>query len=211
MNNINIHHRTLGVNFSAEGIAEATLWAPEVDHVSLVIHGKEEISLEKEALGYWRTSTDRIRHGDLYRFRLNDDKELPDPVSLSQPEGVHGPSQAINLRSFSSDEDDATWKNIPQENYIIYELHTGTFSDKGNFEGIEEKLDYLKDLGITAIELLPVSQFPGARNWGYDGVFPFAVQDSYGGLARNGRLFPPPSRTSESKIGDHHQQNSYIC
>ncbi len=181
MNNINIHHRTLGINFSAEGIAEATLWAPEVDHVSLVIHGKEEISLEKEAMGYWKTSTDKIRHGDLYRFRLNDDKELPDPVSLSQPEGVHGPSQAINLRRFSSDDDDATWKNIPQENYIIYELHTGTFSDKGNFEGIEEKLDYLKDLGITAIELLPVSQFPGTRNWGYDGVFPFAVQDSYGG------------------------------
>src|SRR5690606_34949823 len=90
--------------------------------------------------------------------------------------------------SFQELQEDSTWKNLPQEQYIIYELHTGTFSEKGSFEGIVEKLDYLKDLGITAIELLPVSQFPGSRNWGYDGVFPFAVQNTYGGAEGLQRL-----------------------
>ena len=106
-------------------------------------------------------------------------QEFPDPTSLSQPEGVHGPSQAIDLREFEWSDDN--WKNIPLEEYILYELHTGTFTPEGTFAALEEKLDYLKDLGINAIEIMPVAQFPGGRNWGYDGVFPFAVQNSYGG------------------------------
>ncbi|HEY0898647.1 MAG TPA: malto-oligosyltrehalose trehalohydrolase, partial [Sphingobacteriaceae bacterium] len=118
--------------------------------------------------------------GDQYQFLL--DGELrPDPASLSQPEGVHGPSQAVDLQAFHWADD--TWNNIDQENYILYELHTGTFSPAGTFEGIGEKLDHLKELGINAIEIMPVAQFPGNRNWGYDGVFPFAVQNTYGGAA----------------------------
>ena len=110
---------------------------------------------------------------------IDGDKELPDLASLAQPAGVHGVSEAIDLKHF--DWADDSWINLKQEEYIIYELHTGTFSAQGNFKGIEDKLGYLKDLGITAIEIMPVAQFPGERNWGYDGVFPYAVQNSYGG------------------------------
>src|SRR5690606_3439547 len=99
--------------------------------------------------------------------------------SLSQPEGVHGCSMAIDTGNFNWN--DEAWKNHALKDYIIYELHTGTFSPEGTFEGVINKLDYLVDLGITAIEIMPVAQFPGERNWGYDGVFPFAVQHSYGG------------------------------
>lgn len=105
--------------------------------------------------------------------------ECPDPASLAQPDGVHGTSQAINIKNFEWT--DSQWKNIPLEEYILYEIHTGTFTPQGTFESIEKKLDYLKDLGVNAIEIMPVAQFPGNRNWGYDGVFPFAVQNSYGG------------------------------
>lgn len=183
MGKVDIGKRSLGVNFIQGGQAEVVVWAPTVDYASLIIQGKEEIPLHKGDLGYWKTATDKIKPGDLYKVRLNNKKEVPDPASLSQPEGVHGYSQAIDLNNISvgKGKEENMWKNIPQEAYIIYELHVGTFSPKGNFEGLEEKLDYLKNLGITAIELLPVSQFPGSRNWGYDGVYPFAVQNSYGG------------------------------
>ena len=115
----------------------------------------------------------------MYEFLVDGDKEYPDPASLSQPGGVHGASKAIDVTEFPWTDRD--WKNIPLENYILYELHTGTFTPGGTFSAIEKKLDHLKDLGITAIEIMPVAQFPGERNWGYDGVYPFAVQSSYGG------------------------------
>jgi maltooligosyltrehalose trehalohydrolase len=89
-------------------------------------------------------------------------------------------SQALDINSFSWS--DSNWNNIPLADYIIYELHSGTFTEDGNFTGIERKLDFLKELGITAIELMPLAQFPGERNWGYDGVYPFAIQNSYGGI-----------------------------
>ncbi|GAB3255680.1 malto-oligosyltrehalose trehalohydrolase [Larkinella harenae] len=103
----------------------------------------------------------------------------PDPASLAQPEGVHGPSEAIDTTSFEWH--DQNWANYDLEEYILYELHTGTFTPEGTFAAIVSKLDYLKSLGINAIEIMPIAQFPGARNWGYDGVFPFAAQNSYGG------------------------------
>src|SRR5690606_2830344 len=109
-----------------------------------------------------------------YYYKL-DDKEFPDPASVFQPEGIAGPSEVVNLHAFHWSDHD--WINLPQQDYIIYELHTGTFSPDGTFAGIEEKLPYLKNLGITAIEIMPVAQFSGERNWGYDGVFPFAVQN----------------------------------
>lgn len=179
----NIVNRNIGVTFNQEGIAEVVLWSPTAESASIIVRNREEIYLKKEEFGYWRTSTDKLKPGDLYKFKLDNDKELPDPASISQPEGVHGYSEAVDLKIFrwTDQEIDHGWKNIPQEDYIIYELHIGTFSFKGNFEGLEEKLDHLVKLGVNAIELLPVSQFPGSRNWGYDGVYPFAVQNSYGG------------------------------
>jgi maltooligosyltrehalose trehalohydrolase len=166
-----------GIRFN-NGEALITLWSPKCKHAAIIINDKEKLSLDKAGFGYWTLSTTAIKPGDRYQFIL-DGKQFPDPASLSQPDGVHKASQVIDFKSYKWQ--DQNWQNPPLEKYIIYELHTGTFTPQGNFEGIEEKLDYLLDLGITAIEIMPVAQFPGQRNWGYDGVYPYAVQNSYGG------------------------------
>lgn len=173
----NIINRTLGINFNTQGDAEVWVWAPNAEKL-LLKTGEQELTLDQQQHGYWTLSTDKIKPGDTYWFMV-DDKQLPDPASLYQPESVHGPSAAFDLKAF--DWTDAQWQNPALSDYIIYELHTGTFTADGTFKGIEEKLDHLISLGITAIEIMPVSQFPGERNWGYDGVFPFATQNSYGG------------------------------
>jgi maltooligosyltrehalose trehalohydrolase len=109
---------------------------------------------------------------------LDGNKSRPDPASRFQPEGVHGPSEVVDP---SFPWTDLAWNNPPLAEYVFYELHAGAFSAEGTLAAIMPRLRYLKDLGVTAIELMPVAQFPGSRNWGYDGVFPFAVQNSYGG------------------------------
>lgn len=179
MNLTDIHKRSIGVNFNKEGRAEVAIWAPLAEKVAISLPGKNiTVTLTKDEFGYWNTLTDQIEPGDLYKIIL-DGQEYPDPASLSQPEGVHHCSKAINLNDFKLN--DKNWNNLPLEEYIIYELHVGTFTPEGTFAAIEEKLGYLKELGINAIEIMPLSQFPGDRNWGYDGVFPYAVQNSYGG------------------------------
>ncbi|MCF2506204.1 malto-oligosyltrehalose trehalohydrolase [Dyadobacter sp. CY107] len=168
-----------GVRFDEFGKANAVVWAPELDEVALLlVESEKQLPLKKGQLGYWSVQTEELKPGDIYRFVVND-KLLPDPASIWQPQGVHGPSAAYDLRNFQW-----TDKNLPQialKDYIIYELHTGTFTEEGTFAAMESKLDYLVELGINAIEIMPVSQFAGARNWGYDGVLPYCVQDSYGG------------------------------
>ena len=177
----NLNRKTLGVNYTARGEAEVLVWAPYAHHVALVLHHKPvRIPMEKDAHGYWSCITHYLQPGSLYWFELDHAHQLPDPASLSQPDDVHGPSQVVNLHTTLWT--DQQWKNIPLEDYIFYELHTGTFSKQGDFAGIEKKIQYLKDLGITAIEIMPVAQFPGTRNWGYDGVFPWSVHASYGGV-----------------------------
>lgn len=165
-----------GIVFS-EGVAKVALWGPRCKKADLVVNGKT-MSLNKAAFGYWTLETSEIKPGDHYQFSING-KLLPDPASLSQPDGPHKASMAVDVSDFTWT--DEGWRNMPMENYIIYELHTGTFTPEGTFEAIIDKLDHLVSLGITAIEIMPVAQFPGKRNWGYDGVFPFAVQNSYGG------------------------------
>lgn len=177
---VNINERAIGVNFSADKVAEVLLWAPKAKHVSLKVNNKKEFELHSTGCGHWSITTSELKAGDLYSFII-DDEEFADPASLSQPLDVHGPSQALDLKEFEWT--DQEWKNPSLDEYIIYELHTGTFSSPGTFKGIEEKIPYLRSLGINAIEIMPVAQFPGERNWGYDGVFPFAVQHSYGGAA----------------------------
>ena len=135
-------------------------------------------SLQNDERGFWSATISGVEPGAKYFFKLDDDKKLPDPASRFQQEGVHGPSTVVDT-SFKWHTD--AWKGIPLGDMVIYELHVGTFSPTSDFQGVIEKLDYLSDLGINAIELLPISQFPGGRNWGYDGVYPFAVQDTYGG------------------------------
>ncbi len=174
----NVSTRRIGINFNKEGLAEARIWSPNANSVEIVIPG-EKISCSKEEYGYWFASSEQIKPGTEYLVSVDGKKPLPDPASLFQPNGVHDVSRAINLGSFEWT--DSGWKNFPLGSYIIYELHTGTFSHQQNFDGIISKLDYLVDLGVNAIEIMPVGQFPGSRNWGYDGVYPFAVQNSYGG------------------------------
>jgi maltooligosyltrehalose trehalohydrolase len=138
--------------------------------------------LQPEAYGYWHLETDQLSAGQAYHYEITIDGEVqmkPDPASLLQLDGVHGASTIVDLQAYSFK--DEQWKGIPLEQYLIYELHVGTFSADGNFKAIEQRLDHLVELGVTALELMPVAAFPGERNWGYDGVFPFAVQANYGG------------------------------
>ncbi len=157
-----------------------TVWAPKARSVRLLIESpKLEITMNKEEFGYWSSIVSDIDAGTRYKYELDGKNSFPDPASLSQPDGVHEASKVIDIHDFKWTDDE--WENMPLDRMIQYELHTGTFSTEGTFEGVIGRLDYLKDLGVNAIELLPVAQFSGLRNWGYDGVYPFAVHDGYGG------------------------------
>lgn len=158
------------------------VWAPQADGISVRIVTSAEsrlVSLRKEGRGYFSVVVDGVREGDRYLYLLDDRSERPDPASRFQSDGVHGLSQIVDPRGFSWT--DGAWKGMPLEEFLLYELHVGTCSVEGTFEALIPWLDYLLDLGITAIELMPVAQFPGERNWGYDGVNLFAPQNSYGG------------------------------
>jgi maltooligosyltrehalose trehalohydrolase len=160
---------------------EFVVWAPFLNGVELRIVSLREklIPMEKDAKGYWRTIVEGKSQELLYFYRLEKKRDMPDPASHFQPQGVHGPSQAIDHRRFKWWDND--WQGITLSDMIIYELHIGTFTAAGTFQAVFPRLSEIKGLGINAIEIMPVSQFPGERNWGYDGVFPFAVQNSYGG------------------------------
>ena len=170
----------LGGYCSADNRCHFRVWAPRASRVELrVVGAKEEIrALEGSGGGYFHAQVDNISPGTLYLYRLDGSRDRPDPASRFQPQGVHGPSQVIDP-SFAWA--DRNWLGLPLKDYVIYELHVGTFTAAGTFDAVMAHLEELKDLGITAIELMPVAQFPGSRNWGYDGVYPFAVQNSYGG------------------------------
>lgn len=157
------------------------MWAPLIKDVTVkfISPSEQVVPMEKIDKGYWKSVVKNVFPGSLYFYRLEDKIDRPDPASRFQPDGIHGPSQIIDPNAFLWGDDD--WKGIPLKNFIIYELHVGTFTKGGTFESIISYLDYLKELGITAIELMPVAQFPGNRNWGYDGVYPFAPHNSYGG------------------------------
>ncbi len=128
--------------------------------------------------GYFSGIFEGVAPGSLYVYNLEGQGEYPDPASRFQPHGVHGPSQVLDQHFEWAD---VQWQGIPVTEYLVYELHTGTFTPQGTFDAVTDHLDRLKHLGITAVEIMPVAQFPGSRNWGYDGVYPFAVQDTYGG------------------------------
>jgi maltooligosyltrehalose trehalohydrolase len=156
------------------------VWAPFVDRVAVhVLSPADRIHpLERSAAGYHCGTVEALGPGALYRFQLADDLELPDPASRSQPQGVHGPSAVVDPRFAWTD---GGWRGIPLERHIAYELHVGTFTPEGTFDAVCGRLSHLKRLGVTAVELMPVAEFPGGRNWGYDGVYPFAAQHNYGG------------------------------
>jgi maltooligosyltrehalose trehalohydrolase len=140
---------------------------------------RREVAMQPEAGGYHRHEEAGVPEGRRYAFRLDGGPERSDPCSLWQPEGVHGPSAVVRPDRFSWS--DAGWKGVRREDLVFYELHVGTFSPEGTFEGVIPRLRALRELGVTAVEIMPAGQFPGTRNWGYDGVLPYAAQDSYGG------------------------------
>jgi maltooligosyltrehalose trehalohydrolase len=178
----------VGPQYSRDGNCEFVVWAPFLEKVELEIIAPAEriVPLAKDQSGYWRGVAPSVSEGTLYRYRLASGKVRPDPASHYQPHGVHEASQVINHLSFGWEDKD--WKGIELSRMIMYELHVGTFTPQGTFDAIVPRLGELKELGVNAIELMPVAQFPGERNWGYDGVYPFAVQASYGGPAGLKRL-----------------------
>jgi len=171
---------SLGAQPLGDGIVRFVVWAPFVNRmaVRIVDEPRRLLPMEPGERGYHHAVVDDREPGCLYLYRLDDEKDLPDPASRSQPQGVHGPSAVVDP---SFDWEDDSWSGLPLPNYILYELHVGTYTQEGTFDAVIPHLGELKELGITAVELMPVAQFPGERNWGYDGVYPFAVQESYGG------------------------------
>lgn len=161
---------------------EFIVWAPLRDRVQLHLVSPRDrlVPMERSERGYHRAIVEGVAPGARYLYRLGESLERPDPASRSQPEGVHGPSEVMDTAGFTWS--DTSWFGVPLEKLIFYELHVGAFTPAGTFQAIIPRLAELKNLGVTAIEIMPVAQFPGTRNWGYDGVYPFAVQDSYGGL-----------------------------
>jgi maltooligosyltrehalose trehalohydrolase len=146
--------------------------------VTLLLDGGFEVPFERHDRGYWDVVAEGVEPGRRYRLRLDDGPALPDPASRFQPDDVHGPS-AVTDGAFGWR--DAGWKGLPLEALVIWEAHVGTATPSGTFDEMVNLLDHLHDLGVTALEVMPVGQFPGSRNWGYDGVLPYAVQHSYGG------------------------------
>jgi maltooligosyltrehalose trehalohydrolase len=173
-----------GAEVLDDGSVRFRLWAPAAVRVDLCpgFGGQERLlEMKAGADGWLERVTREARPGELYRYRINGDQEVPDPASRYPPRDVHGPSQVVDPAIFAWEDD--TWQGRPWDEAVFCELHVGTFSPEGTFRGVAERLDYLSDLGITAIELMPVADFPGERNWGYDGVLPFAPAATYGGPA----------------------------
>ncbi len=171
---------SLGAAYLGEGRTRFCVWAPSASELQLRMLQPQEriITLDRLERGYHQVTLEGIEPGSLYFYRIDRSKERPDPASRFQPQGVHGPSGVVDS---SFNWKDTCWFGLPLQDYIIYEIHPGTFTQEATFQAIIPFLDGLKALGITAIEIMPVAQFPGGRNWGYDGVYPFAVQGSYGG------------------------------
>ena len=173
-----IHRMPFGAQPAGGTLTRFRLWAPAAHAVELLI-GTGALRLPMTAApDGWRELVVDAPPGTCYRYRINGKLEVPDPASRFNPEDAHGPSEVVDPGAFEWEDGD--WRGRPWEDAVIYELHVGTFSPAGSFAGVAAQLDYLSQLGVTAIELMPVADFPGARNWGYDGVLPFAPDSSYG-------------------------------
>jgi maltooligosyltrehalose trehalohydrolase len=155
------------------------VWAPERERVELVLEGSEPArEFARDAAGYWGAFVPELPVGALYRYRLDGEGPFPDPASRFQPQGVHGPSGVVDPGAFTWS--DHEWRGADLQELVVYELHVGTFTPQGTLGAIQPKLAELRDMGVTAIELMPLADFPGWRNWGYDGVDLFAPTRAYG-------------------------------
>ncbi|KPH07242.1 malto-oligosyltrehalose trehalohydrolase (plasmid) [Rhizobium acidisoli] len=167
---------TFGPAFTEDGML-FRLWAPLHESVSLKIEGTDPRPMQAAEDGWHRCTVPNAHAGMRYRFVLPDGLEIPDPASRFQPQDVHGPSEVVDLsyRWKTSD-----WTGRPWEEMVVYEMHIGCFTPEGTFEAAIERLDHLRELGVTALQIMPVSEFPGRYSWGYDGVLPYAPDSSYG-------------------------------
>ncbi len=171
-----------GAVWLGDGRTRFRIWAPGFDRASvhLIAPRDRDIPLKKDGRGCHEAVVEDVSPGALYKVRLGGLPERPDPASRFQPRGSHGPSQVVDP---SFPWTDAGWTGLPLERCVFYEIHVGAFTPEGTFESAIPHLDGLVDLGVTVVEIMPIAQFPGGRNWGYDGTFPFAAQDTYGGPA----------------------------
>lgn len=169
-----------GALYLGNGRCRFRVWAPFATKVELHLLKPRDIvvPLERGPGGYHDGELEDVEPGATYFYRLDGSKERPDPASRHQPEGVHGPSEVTDFHFMWQD---GSWSGISLRDYILYEIHVGTYTQEGTFDAVAARLGDLQELGVTALELMPVSQFPGDRNWGYDGVYPYAVQSTYGG------------------------------
>ena len=168
--------------FGAHAEADHTrfrLWVPSAQSVELVVTGAppQTLALIRDADGWYEISM-HAPAGTRYQYRIDGKLEVPDPASRFNPDDVHRASEVVDPRAFEWS--DANWRGRPWTDAVIYELHVGTFSPAGTYAGVEEKLDYLANLGVTAIELMPLADFPGRYDWGYDGVLQYAPDAAYG-------------------------------
>ena len=175
------HAMPFGAEPDGNGNVRFHLWAPDVQVVQVDLadsHHRRLLPMHRDAQGWHSLVVPDTGAGARYLFRLDDGLGVPDPASRYNPEDIHAPSAVVDPQSF--DWPDAGWRGRPWEEAVIYELHIGTFTPQGSFAAAVERLDYLVELGVTAIEIMPVSDFPGKRGWGYDGVLPFAPDAAYG-------------------------------
>lgn len=171
---------SLGAAELGDGRTRFLVWAPAARAVEVHIVAPRErrSAMTPRGGGYYEAVVEDAGPGTRYWYRLDGGAERPDPASRLQPEGVHGPSQVVATAFPWSD---AGWRGRPLAQYVTYELHVGTFTPDGTLDAAIPRLDALARLGVTAVEVMPVAQFPGARNWGYDGAYLFAVHPAYGG------------------------------
>jgi maltooligosyltrehalose trehalohydrolase len=176
-----IHRMPFGAQPLPGGGVRFRLWAPGARALQLCIEGPgtaEIVPMNAAGNGWFELESAQAQRGTRYRYLLENGVRVPDPASRANPDDVHGPSLVVDPLAFEWEDGD--WRGRPWEETVTYELHVGTFSPAGTFAGVEQRLDYLLDLGITALELMPVADFPGERNWGYDGVLLFAPDARYG-------------------------------
>ncbi len=183
----------LGAVPRPDGTVEFRVWAPTPGRVELRIGGGT-YELSPEDGGVLATRL-RARPGDDYTYVLDGERELPDPCSRSQPEGLRGPSRVVEIQP-------AARRGLSLEDLVVYELHVGAFSEEGTFDGVVPHLAALRELGVTAIELMPVATFPGDRGWGYDGVYLYAPHPAYGGPEGLSRLVDAAHREGLGVIMD---------
>jgi malto-oligosyltrehalose trehalohydrolase len=175
---IRAHAMPFGAELQSDGGTRFRLWAPGQKQVSLIVDDGEALPMKPLAEGWHELLSDRAGAGTHYCFELEDGLRVPDPASRHQPEDVHGPSEVIDPRAYRWR--NGEWRGGPWQEAVVYELHVGAFTPQGTFRAAIDKLDHLVELGVTAIELMPVADFPGGRNWGYDGVLLYAPDGSYG-------------------------------